>query len=90
MFTIYPDKKIVILSQFDSYINYRMGLKQVGNIVPFPMHLYVKETTEFIKNKIKEGYKVVLWENEMIALISQLNSFRLVDKGGFYELGLIK
>lgn len=98
MFAVaYPhEDKILILSQFDAYINYRHGLRQVGEVVPFPIHIFIDETIEFVKKRVEEGYKVVFWEDEMVALVNQMNQ-RLADKkaplrfeydnrGGFFDL----
>lgn len=99
--SVYPStERIVVLSQFDSYINYRMRFRQHGYYVPFSIRLFVDETIDFLTKLIESGHTVVLWENEMVAMVEQLNKrlaqqksdvrFGLLDKGGFFELTLMK
>lgn len=99
LFSIYQKgQKIFVVSQFDAYINYRYKLAQVGFINPFPINLYVDQTAQKLIDLIEQGYKVVLWETEMIKMIEQLNQsdylsekklmFDLIDQGIFYELNL--
>lgn len=97
----YSDKeKVVILSRYDSYINYRYGFKQVGYWTPFYIHTLVDETTDFLINLIKKEYHVLFWEDELTELIEQLNKspkmttlgkqFSFVKKDQIYELTLVK
>lgn len=101
LFALYPKgQKIFVVSQFDAYINYRYGFKQVGYFTPFPFNLYVDDTVDLLLSVVKEGYRVVMWEDEMIAMIDQLNEsekmrglslyFAIVNRGKFYELRLEK
>ncbi|OGE69778.1 hypothetical protein A3B55_05185 [Candidatus Daviesbacteria bacterium RIFCSPLOWO2_01_FULL_43_15] len=97
MFSIYPKQtEILILSQFDTFLNYHWGLKQIGKIVPFSINLYVDKTSDFLKENIDQGVKVVVWETEMIEMLKQLNSsdhmkqqmlqFILIQMSGFWEV----
>ncbi len=98
-FSVYPKStQIFLISQFDSYLNYRYGLPQLGTIVPFSINLYVDKTADLLIDQIKSGVKVVVWEEEMIELVNQLNSsehmkglgleFELINREGFRELSL--
>lgn len=93
-------EKLVILNQFDSYFNYRYGVKQAGFWAPFYIHVYTDETVDYIKDLLDKDYKVVLWEDEITELIEQFNQsqraqntgiqFDFVDKGNIYELVILK
>lgn len=99
-FNIYPKSaKIFLISQFDSYLNYRYGLVQLGEVVPFSINLYVDKTADLLIKQVRAGTKVVVWEQEMIELINQLNlsahmrelglQFELIERNGFRELTLV-
>lgn len=84
-FAEFPNKdKVFVLSQFDAYINYRYGLAQIGFFTPFPMHVFVDKTTDYFVDLIKNKYYLVLWEDEMTALIEQLNNSEYAKKRGIF------
>ena len=58
-----PGQKIFVVSYSDAYYNYRHRLPQVGYMVPFNAHVYQAELRGFLVDLLKQGYKVVLWEN---------------------------
>ncbi len=97
IFSLYPDSsKVLILSQFDSFINYRMKLFQIGYVTPFPIHIYIKDIVEFINKEMDLGYIPVFWEDEIVPMIRQMNEYVTIhdsnfmfaysQKRGFYEL----
>lgn len=99
--SVYPkNSKILIISQFDSFLNYHWGIKQLGKVVPFSINLYVDKTAQFLVDNLNQGVKVVVWEQEMIELLKQLNAsqwmqqnqiqFVLIQREGFAEVSLIK
>jgi len=54
-------KKIIILSDYDGYLNYRMGYQQIGYFSPFHTHMKSKETVEFIFSHLKNGYIFIVY-----------------------------
>jgi len=53
-------EKILVVSHLDSYINYYLGLKQVGYYSPFDANLYQDKTINFLKDHIEAGYRVII------------------------------
>lgn len=52
-------EKILVVSWVDSYINYYLGLKQVGYYAPFHANLYQDKTIIFLIDHIESGYRVI-------------------------------
>ncbi len=98
--TVYQsNEKIFLMSNFDSYFNYRFGLKQVGFFCPFRSNVYVKDTIEFLRTLDENGYKIVFLERDINSLKldalannrylkDQNLMFNPVNRGGFLELVL--
>jgi hypothetical protein len=59
-----PGQKIFVVSYSDAYYNYQHRLPQVGYMVPFNAHVYQAELRGFLVGLFKQGYKVVLWEED--------------------------
>ena len=54
-------KKILFISDYDSYLNYRFGYKQIGYYSPFLINLRNDVTVRFLYEKISEGYRLIIY-----------------------------
>ncbi|MBI3485950.1 hypothetical protein HY025_03295 [Candidatus Daviesbacteria bacterium] len=96
----YNKDKLIIITESDSYYNYQYGLKQLGYYSPFPIHLYVDETINYLVNYLNQGYKLIFLQEETAQLIEQLNrskkmkslglQFKTIDKGNLVEVELMQ
>lgn len=53
-------KKILVVSPIDSYINYYLGLDQIGYYSPFDANLFQDKTIKFLKDHIESDYRVII------------------------------
>jgi hypothetical protein len=67
--------KIIVISDIDSYINYRLGYRQIGYFSPFCSNVLIGQTTSFLKEQLNNGYRLILFpgilnnlEKDMISL----------------------
>src|SRR3989338_2658736 len=101
LFSIYPkDQKIFIVSNYDSYLNYRYHYKQEGWYTPYVANIFLDDTVNLLINYINNGYKVVLLEDDMANSILVFNKsayltekgmrFDLKPKGKLLEAGLVE
>lgn len=51
---------VIILSPYEPYINYRLGLKQLGYHAPFYTNLFCDKTTDYLYTYSKKGYRIFL------------------------------
>ena len=53
--------KILFISDYDGYLNYRLGYRQIGFYSPFSINLKNDETVTFLYNEIKDGYRLIIY-----------------------------
>jgi hypothetical protein len=53
--------KIIVLTDIDSYINYRLGHRQAGYFSPFYANFSTKQTISFLKDEMKNGYRLIIF-----------------------------
>lgn len=53
------DPRAVTLSMVDAYLNYRLGLRQLGRYTPFEANLFVDETSRWLQGLAASGHR--LW-----------------------------
>jgi len=70
LFQSLNNTKIIFLSEYDSYLNYRIGLKQIGFYSPFQMNMNNNETVEFLYKKLKSGYRLFTYPGPYIHIPS--------------------
>jgi len=49
---------VILLSPYEPYVNYRLGLKQLGYHSPFFTNLFCDKTIEFLFTYHKKGYRI--------------------------------
>ncbi|MEI7595863.1 MAG: hypothetical protein WCK02_08965 [Bacteroidota bacterium] len=54
-------EKIIFMSDYDCYLNYRLGFKQTGFFSPFTQNIKNQETVRFLYNHIKKGYRLITY-----------------------------
>lgn len=59
-------EKIILITEFDSYINYRLGYKQVGFFSPFYANIENAETVNFLYKQLKKGYRLIAYPGLII------------------------
>lgn len=77
--------KILVVSDIDSYINYRLGYHQIGYFSPFCTNLFIDQTAVFLKVQMSKGYRLIIFpgiwnkfENDIQALNGSLNNERFI------------
>ncbi|MDP1728148.1 MAG: hypothetical protein Q8M15_15280 [Bacteroidota bacterium] len=68
--------KIMIISEADSYLNYRLGYPQTGYFSPFCANVFIDETSAFLKNQLNSGYHLIVFpvvDNKLAVGILSLN-----------------
>jgi hypothetical protein len=53
--------KILFITDYDSYLNYRLGYKQVGYYSPFLANIENTETVKFLYTQIRNGYRLIVF-----------------------------
>jgi hypothetical protein len=53
--------KIILITDYDSYLNYRLGYKQVGYYSPFLANIENAETVKFLYTQIRNGYRLIVF-----------------------------
>jgi hypothetical protein len=53
--------KIIFVTDYDSYLNYRLGYKQVGYYSPFLANIENTETVKFLFAEIRNGYRLIVF-----------------------------
>ena len=88
LFSVYPsEQKIFVMSNYDSYFNYRYHFDQKGWFTPFVANVYLDDTVKLLKDMVSNGYKVVLWEQDMVNSVSEFNKSKyLIDQGLRFSL----
>lgn len=69
--------KITTIGLTEAYFNYRLGMPEVGALVPFGAHLEKNETCRFLGTLLDSGYTPVV-PNDEIFWIDDLNSADLM------------
>lgn len=64
--------KVLIISAYDCYVNYRMGYQQLGYFSPFAAHIYVDETVYFLREHIKMGYRVIIFPSSRYQMATDI------------------
>ncbi len=75
--TSFGTDKILIVSDIDSYVNYRLGYRQVGYFSPFCANIFIDQTTTFLTNQLNNGYRLIIYPcacNELEKDIPLLNN----------------
>lgn len=70
----FGNRDIYILSQNDSYFNYRYKLRQLGYYSPFFANLYKEETISYMKSLNDRGYTILVEEGNWFN-IEEYNSY---------------
>jgi hypothetical protein len=71
--------KTILVDDIDSFLNYKLGLKQIGYYTPFFNNIFVAPTSQFLLDQISKGMTVEVFDPQMIAqTISQLNGDNLM------------
>ena len=58
--TDFDKEKLIVFSNFDGYINYRIGIKQIGYFSTFDGHIFQDEAILFLKNNLEKNNRVVI------------------------------
>jgi len=71
--------KIIILSEADGYINYRLGYQQIGYFSPFFANVFTDETVAFLKYQLNQGYRLIVYPVLYDKLAADILSFNNVN-----------
>jgi len=52
--------KILFISDYDSYLYYRLGYSQIG-FYNYPVNLQIDSTVSFLYKKVKQGYRLITY-----------------------------
>lgn len=67
--------KTIIISDIDSYLNYRYGFKQIGFFSPFLANFKIDNTTNFFKDELSQGHRLITAPIFWITMKQSINLF---------------
>ena len=67
--------KIIFLSEYDSYLYYRLGFKSTGFYTPFQINIKNDETVSFLYKKLNEEYRLITYSGPYISLPKCMNLY---------------
>jgi len=58
-------KKIILLSQYEPYMNYRLGYNQSGYFAPIIANLFCDKNVSFLYSSLKNNYRVIVSKDNL-------------------------
>ncbi|OYU95455.1 MAG: hypothetical protein CFE21_09935 [Bacteroidetes bacterium B1(2017)] len=76
--------KVLLISDADGYLNYKMGYEQTGFFAPFVASIYTHETAKFLEEKQAQGYSLIIYPVSYKNLVQDILSLNSICTHGSF------
>lgn len=82
--------KIILISEADSYLNYRLGYPQTGYFSPFCANVFINETADFLKDQLKKDSHLIVFPGGTNPFAAGILSFNKTGSREHFDTSALK